>query len=176
MNGPEQFVIAYWLLPAVPFQDFFRETIRRLVVKYDAPFFEPHLTLAVRPDCPAETERRLARLRLGAVELRPIGIAFDSAFTKAFFLRFESHPSLHDLRVSLGVEDNRGFDPHLSLLYKKLPVGEQSRLASEIQLPFSSVTFDMVAATRCRLPVATAADVDVWESVASRGLIREEAD
>lgn len=171
MSEPPQFVIAYWLLPAAPARDFFRHTIRTLAAEYRAPGFEPHLTLAVKPDSPAEAERKLAELPTGPVELRLIGVAFTSAFTKTLFVRFDSSPLLRKLRASLGADHELAFDPHLSLLYQRLPEEEQARLAAEIQLPFASVTFDAVAATHCRLPVAAAADVTDWESVAARRLV-----
>ena len=73
---------------------------------------------------------------------------------------------------SLGRDATEVFDPHLSLIYQKMPEAEQKRLAAEIQVPFSTVTFDRIAATRCRLPVATAADVAAWETITSRRLGR----
>ena len=87
------------------------------------------------------------------------------------FVRFHSGPLLLHLRSSLGEDEDREFDPHLSLLYKKISEEEQAQLAAEIQLPFSSVSFDTIAATRCRLPIATAADVVLWESLGSRRLV-----
>jgi hypothetical protein len=170
MIEPPQFVIAYWLLPAAPARVFFRETIRHLAARCDAPLFEPHLTLAVRPDLPGQVDQTLAGLASGSIELRPMDLAFTSTFTKTLFVRFASSPPLLRLRASLGAEGDGTFDPHISLLYKKLPEEQQARLAAEIQLPFAAVTFGTVAATLCRLPVATAADVALWESIASRRL------
>ena len=51
-----------------------------------------------------------------------------------------------------------------------MPKGEQAQLAAEIQLPFTAVTFNTVAATRCRIPVTTAADVAGWETIRTRRL------
>lgn len=170
MAAPAHFVIAYWLLPATSAREFFRETIRRLAAKYDAPFFEPHLTLAVGLDAPGEPQRILAGLTTGPLELRIVGVAFTAKFTMTLFARFASSPALLQLRASLGAKPDQSFDPHVSLLYKKLPEEEQARLAAEIRVPFASVTFDRVAATRCRLPVARPADVALWKSIASRRL------
>ncbi len=170
MIEPPRFVIAYWLLPAAPACEFFRETVRRLAAQCDAPLFEPHLTLGLGHDSGGEADRTLARITLRPVELRVAGVAFTSKFTKTLFVRFDSSRPLLKLRDSLGVERDKTFEPHLSLLYKKLPKARQARLAADIQLPFATVTFDIVAATRCRLPVATAADVAVWKSVVTRRL------
>jgi len=39
-------------------------------------------------------------------------------------------------------------DPHVSLLYKKLPRATQRELAAVMRLPFRSVVFDSIAAVR----------------------------
>ncbi len=174
VNEAEQWVIAYWLLPAAPARDFFRETIQRLGFENDAPIFEPHLTFAVGSDSGHEAARELAKLPGGLVKLRVIGVGWTSRFTRSLFVRFESSPHLLQLRSSLGANEQHDFDPHLSLLYKKIPEEEQLRLATEIQLPFTQVSFDTVAATRCRMPVNGPDDVAVWKTVAARRLIREE--
>src|SRR5690349_18997221 len=40
-------VTAYWLIPAEPTRSFFQEVINDLARRYDAPFFEPHVTVHV---------------------------------------------------------------------------------------------------------------------------------
>ncbi len=172
MNAPASYAIAYWLIPAAPALEFFRETIRRLAAKCDAPIFEPHLTLAVQPDSSDAAGARLAKLPGDLVELRSLEIGWTSKFTKTLFVRFDFTPFLGQLRTSLGGDAAEDFDPHLSLLYKKSPEPEQALLAAEIRLPFASVTFDTVAATYCRLPVEAPADVAHWKPVAVRRLDR----
>lgn len=164
-----RYAIAYWLLPAAQSRDFFCKTIQRLAAKYNAPPFEPHLTLLVGPDVPGEPERTLARVTNGPVVLPVVGVAVTSKYTKTLFVRFDSTEALLRLRHSLG-EEGEAFDPHLSLLYKRLPKAEQVQLPAEIKTPFTSVIFDAIAATRCRLPVASAADVAIWKSIGWRAL------
>ena len=170
MAEPEQWVIAYWLVPAAPFREFFAEIIASLAARYDAPIFNPHLTVAVGPDSALASERALAGLTTAALELQASGIDFSEKFTRSLFVRFQPSPALRQLRASLGGKEDGGFDPHVSLLYQRLPEEEQARLASELQLPFAAVRFDAVAAIRCRIPVETAADVAVWKNVASAKL------
>ena len=168
MPEQEQWVVAYWLLPASDARDFFGEIIQRLAAKYEAPVFEPHLTLAVRPDTPDEAEQILAQAPGSLVELRPLEMGWTAKFTKTLFLRFASSELLRQLRCSIGAEGD--FDPHLSLLYQRIPETEQARLAAETQVPFPRVNFDRIVAIRCRLPVETVADVAAWQLVASRKL------
>jgi 2'-5' RNA ligase len=165
-------VLAYWLLPAPPAQEFFRATVGRLAAQHDAPLFEPHLTLAVGSDSATKSQRILTGIASEPLDLPAAGIDFTSKFTRTLYLRFQTTPELEQLRNSLGLEQGKDdpFEPHVSLLYKSIPVEEQSRLAAGIKLPFQTVRFDALQVVRCRVPVATPADVVAWEVVASRGL------
>jgi 2'-5' RNA ligase len=171
-QAQSQTVLAYWLLPAPPARDFFRQTIGRFAKECDAPLFEPHLTLAVGPDSAVAAQRILAGLAAEPIELHPTGIHFTAKFTQTLFVRFNSTPELNELRNSFGLErrDDDAFDPHVSLLYKQMAAENQAQLAAEIQLPFAAVTFNTVAATRCRIPVTAAADVAAWETIGTRPL------
>src|SRR5438105_13365467 len=42
---PRGIVIAYWLIPAEPAHCFFQGAINDLARRYDAPLFEPHVTI-----------------------------------------------------------------------------------------------------------------------------------
>ena len=161
----KNFVTALWLLPAAPARDFFRATIDRLARDYDAPRFEPHLTLGL-----LETSSALPQLRsASAIRLRPIGILFSSVFTQTLFVRFEMAPALDALRQSLGIRVS-GYDPHLSLLYRRLPAAVKERLAASIPLPFSTVVFDQISLVRCARPTESRADVEAWEHLESNKL------
>ncbi len=80
--------------------------------------------MAVVPDSGGEPERPLAGLIAAPIELPVRGVDFTAKFTQTLFVRFDSKPELEQLCDSLGLEKYgaQPFDPHLSLLYKKLPV------------------------------------------------------
>ncbi|MGI8890486.1 MAG: hypothetical protein ACR2G0_06840 [Chthoniobacterales bacterium] len=159
-------VIAYWLLPASTASAFFQATIRGLASECEGPLFEPHLTLAVGPDISEKSEYTRTRIRASKIELAVAGVAYTAKFTQTLFVRFEANPELLRLQALLGLDTaNQGFDPHLSLLYRNLPEDRQFQLAQQIRLPFATVTFDAIAAVRCRIPVESAADVAVWERI-----------
>ena len=167
-----QTVLTYWLVPASPAREFLREIVGRLAAECDAPLFEPHLTLAVGPDSVAPTQRILAGVADGPIELHANGIHYTSKFTKTLFVRFDSSPALEQLRESLGLDASaEPFDPHVSLLYKTLPAEKQSQLAAAVRLPFQDVRFDAIEVVRCRVPVATSADVAAWETIGTRRLV-----
>lgn len=163
-------MIAYWLLPAAPARKFFRETIGRLAAEFHAPVFEPHLTLGIGSDSVDEARRRLHDAAAGPIELPAAGVHFTAQYTRTLFVRFDSSPPLEKLRDSLGLASGDALDPHVSLLYQKMPAKNQARIAAAIRLPFRIVWFDALQVVRCRLPVATPADVASWEAVASQRL------
>ena len=160
---PRKFANAIWLLPAAPARTFFRGLVARLAAQYDAPVFQPHLTVGLgSPGMPDTITGK-------PLQLRVLGVYCSAQFTETLFVRLEPCPELTVLRQSLGVHA-RGFDPHLSLLYKKLPMVTKRQLAASIRLPFSTVTFDAVQIVHCPSPTTTRRDVESWKILASRRL------
>jgi len=54
-----QTVIAYWLIPSEPAHSFFQRIINDLARRYDAPAFEPHVTIHVGADRADAAEKAL---------------------------------------------------------------------------------------------------------------------
>jgi len=141
----------------------FRELIRILAKQFDAPRFEPHLTL-----CRAQDRQLPTR---GPIRLRVREIACSPQYTKTLFVRFEPNESLRKLVVDLGGKSIR--DPHLSLIYKSLPAAIKREVAATIHLPFRSVVFDAIKIASCISPTETRRDVEAWQIVASKRLSGE---
>jgi 2'-5' RNA ligase len=168
--------IIYWLVPARPERELFRELIGILGKQFDAPRFEPHLTILVARGDRQSPKEILRQIKASSIRLRVRGMGCSSKFTKTLFVRFETNGSLEKLAAKLGrVAKARAQsmrDPHVSLLYKKLPVRSKKELAAIILLPFRKVTFDSIKAVRCTLPIRNRADVESWEVVATKALRR----
>src|SRR5438132_14370642 len=109
----KQTAIAYWLIPAQPEQDLFRVIIRILAIQFDAPQFEPHVTILVAPrdrqprndrgsrtlsESPAKI---LQRITAAPIRLRLGDVGFSSKFTKTLFVRLKSSKSLEKLMADL---------------------------------------------------------------------------
>ena len=62
-------------------------------------------------------------------------------------------------------------DPHLSLIYKKLPAAVKRELVTTIRLPFRSVTFNLIKAVECVSPTETARAVNSWRVIATKRLL-----
>ena len=162
--------IAYWLLPERAARELFSRKIRDLARQFDAPLFEPHATVFIAPE---NSRAPLAVLRdLGQVnvELTIHSIRFSEQFTKTLFVQFEINSTLQQLgdaiRKASGAQDRYLIDPHLSLLYAKLPPETKQRLADKIGLPFREVCFTSICAMRCARPTTTAIEVGQWKLLA----------
>ena len=166
----------YWLLPAKPQRELFCELIRILRKEFRAPNFEPHLTLFVAAKDRLSPKKVLQQVRSRSIRLTPRGVGFSPQFTKTLFVRFKPSAELRKLVSDLGRVTKSPAkvpkDPHVSLVYKKIPRGTKKSLAAVLRLPFRTVVFDSIAAVRCVSPSRTAADVKSWKVLGKKSFRR----
>jgi 2'-5' RNA ligase len=164
---------AYWLIPSGSEWELLREVMGILCKGFDAPGFAPHLTVLVTSQ--SHSPRKvLEQVRAAPIRLNVRDVGFSSQYTKTLFVRFKPSAQLKQLTTDLSrATRSRGRparDPHISLLYKKLPRAVKAQLASFLRLPFRRVVFDSIQAVRCVSPTKTRADVEAWRVVARRSL------
>ena len=171
-------VIACWLIPAEPAHSFFQEVINNLARRYDAPAFETHVTIHVganRADAAENAISETARA-FTLIKLKVLEIGHSSKFIKTLFVEFALNKELRQLNEMIrNAAENSSqyeFEPHLSLLYKKIPAAPRRELADSIKVPFSEVIFDALKAVRCISPTRSRTDVDAWRAVATKKLCR----
>jgi hypothetical protein len=168
-------VIAYWLIPAEPVHSFFQGVINDLAFRYDAPVFEPHLTIHVGANRAqaAETVISKAGQNCRQVELEVGGVGHSAEFTKTLFVQFALSTKLRHLNqiIRTAEEESSGYqlNPHLSLLYKTLSATARRELVDSIKTPFAEVVFDGLKAVRCISPTRSREDVEAWRVVAASG-------
>jgi hypothetical protein len=168
--------ITYWLIPAKPVHSFFQDLISDLARRYDAPVFEPHMTIHVglhRFDV-AEKVAAEASACCGCIKVKMLEIGHSSEFTKTLFVQFASDAKLSRLNdiIRNVAQDSSNYQlkPHLSLLYKKMPTAARRKLADSIKLPFSEVVFDSIKVVRCISPTRSRAHVESWRVLAVKAL------
>jgi len=168
--------IVYWLLPAKPERELFCEVIRILRKEFRAPDFEPHLTLFSTTQDRESPKRVLRKISARSIRLTARGVVFSPEFTKTLFVRFKSSGALkklvEELRRAAKSRARTSSDPHVSLLYKKMPPAVKQELAAVMRLPLRTVVFDSIAAVRCPLPSRTKADVESWKILTKKSLRR----
>lgn len=178
-----QAVIAYWLIPAEPAHSFFQRIIDDLARQYDAPVFEPHVTLHVGADRADSAQQALGESmrECTPIKLKPLGIQHSDEFVKTLFVQFALTAELRHVKEIIrdAAQDSSQCDlkPHLSLLYNKMEAAVRRELAASIIVPFSHITFDKIKAVLCVSPTQSRADVESWRVVAAAGLLscREES-
>ena len=164
-------VIAYWLIPAEPAHTFFHRVIDDLARRFDAPVFEPHVTLHVGADRADSAQATLAEAEreYTPIKLKPLGIQESDEFVKTLFVQFALTAELCHVKgiIRDAAQDSSQYDlkPHLSLLYNKLEPAVRRELAASIVVPFSQITFDRIKAVRCVSPTQSRADVESWRVI-----------
>ena len=166
----ENRILALWLVPAPTAREFFHSLIAGLAQRFDAPAFEPHLTLFGTAFDDAVDFHSLDAVPLpDFIELEVDGIEFSDRFTKTLFVRFERTAELMDLKDvvsrSLGDQNRDELDPHLSLLYRTMPNEQKAELARTITLPFDRVRFDSMKAIRTPATIESRAGVEAWQTL-----------
>ncbi len=167
-------MLAFWLVPAPREREFFASLIEEFARRFDSPVFEPHLTLVGGI---ANHDRTLQAFRKRSVnarcELEIEGVHFSERYTKTLFVCFHLSDELRELRnaitQALDLESEDDFDPHLSLLYKKMPPAEQEELARSIKLPFQRASFEGLKLIAYPPTMTTRADVEAWREIDQRG-------
>jgi 2'-5' RNA ligase len=171
-----QTVITYWLLPSEPAHSFFQRIINDLARRFDAPVFEPHVTIHVGADRADAAKNALgtAARECKLIGLTPLGIDQSDEFIKTLFVQFAMNAELSKLNsiIREAANDSSQYElkPHLSLLYTNLAVATRRDLAASIDVPLSEVTFDVIKVVRCVSPAKSRAEVEAWRVVAAASL------
>ena len=170
-------IVCYWLIPAEPMRRFFLSTIEALAARFDAPVFEPHVTIYVTRNGAADPAKVLRSVLANRqpYRLSVRDIQSSEKFTKTLFVQFEATESLAHLSQTLqrasGSQDTYDLSPHLSLLYKKMADQAKLDLTASIHIPFTEVLFDLAKVVICPEPIKSRHDVESWRVGAEQKLI-----
>jgi 2'-5' RNA ligase len=171
-----QTVIAYWLIPAQPAHSFLQRIIEDLARRYDAPVFEPHVTIHVGANRTDLAEAALTHTaRKGKrTWLTPVRIDESDEFIKTLFVEFAPSEELREMNAIIrnAAQDSLQYElkPHLSLLYKKMEAAIRRDLAASMVAPCYEIGFDTIKAVRCVSPTQSRADVVAWRVLAAEPL------
>jgi hypothetical protein len=142
---------AVWLTPAPSDRRWLSKVIQDYAAEYDTPVFEPHLTLysgMVQTDYNLQTIVADSLISSSPITLEIMGLNYSENFFRTGFITFALSDRLlqlsHILRDHLSAPQEYVLEPHLSLMYKDIPI-EQKRLAMlRFVVSVQSVTFDTV--------------------------------
>jgi 2'-5' RNA ligase len=167
--------VAFWLLPAEPERNIFKDLIGRLALRFDAPDFEPHVTLhGGRMTVPRAREILGEIAAAPTLQLQIEGLAFSESYTKTVFVQFRASAETKALSAAVAADPEASsgyqFDPHISLIYKEMPAAEKEVLAKTIEIPFRNVTFDSIRLIACPAKITRREHVESWRILAERPL------
>lgn len=149
-----------WLIPQQKDNLYLQTLVSTLAVQYNTPTFRPHFTLYFgKTDSLDSVKKVIKRLvtsmgkNAKPIELTINGMDVTPDKFKSLYLTFEPEPELFAWSKQLGTaasQDNYIFVPHLSLLYKDMPLSEKRHIKEQIEptIRLSSVTFDQIELIR----------------------------
>jgi putative hydrolase of the HAD superfamily len=170
--GHEETRVAVFLTPAADDYRYADAIIRALSGSLDAPLFEPHLTvcsgLCVDPGVLRERVA-IAAQTLSPLVLRVKGVGCTEAYFRSLYIEFMPDLRLaalrDELKIAVDRTDNGVFLPHLSLLYRDMPLVEKETLALALPPGRREFTFDS-------LKVVTPANIKKgWRDTLSWGTL-----
>src|SRR4051812_23209705 len=124
-------ILTFWLIPTEPARSYFLNLIADLAARFDAPIFEPHVTLYATDAVGEDAHKLLDGAVAGAkaCRLTIAGIGHSQEFTKTLFVQFDSHQEVTSFtaRFAASSKSHQDYEinPHLSLIYKDLPAEEK---------------------------------------------------
>ena len=167
--------VAFWLMPAADAKAVFTSLINDLAQRFEAPAFEPHVTLQsadIEDRNAIGLLERIAETR-GLLHLQVDRAAFSDKYTKTLYVQFRPSEEATELSNAIArfvCDNGYEFDPHLSLLYKTMSRAAKEELAREIKVPDGQVSFDAIKLVHIPREIRGPDDVHAWRTIAERRL------
>jgi len=145
-----------WLQPSGKIYDILAKTIAELSNAYQAPFFEPHVTLL--GSLPGTEEEITGRSSQLGTSLQPFDIqltepAYGDQYFQCVFLKVQETLAMmnaHELAKRLFAIGTSPYMPHLSLLYGHYSIERKDKIAAAIpetlRFSFTVDTIDLIRA------------------------------
>lgn len=159
--------VSFWLVQIERDRTLYQSLITDLAYRYDAPIFQPHVTL-YSGDCErnrvSEFLRHQPRFE---IVLQIDRIQYSEPFTKTLFIQLVSTPELKQLsdEIQRFFGGSYSLDPHLSLIYAPLPEMEKRSLTQQIRLRDRAIHFDRICAIETPTQAQTREDVEAWRRI-----------
>lgn len=119
-----------------------KKIIEELSKKYQAPVFEPHLTLL--GDIEGKEKTIIEKTKELASKLEPFQLTlgkveFSTTYHQCVFVRVNPTASLMDAymqaRIMFGEKKDQVFMPHISLVYGNFAMPQREQITKEVALP-----------------------------------------
>ncbi len=165
-NGNEKF--ALWLKPDNEVYDVLNRIINSLSREYDAPRFEPHITVAGDISIPLTGLKEAVSEVAAKIEPMTLYLTetdYRDTLYQSLFIHVAPNDALLLLREQclseLGLE-HKPYMPHISLLYKEIDNDEKKKIVDRV-----GKRFDLVFIPDKLYLMRTAGEPEDWEEVMS---------
>ena len=149
-----------WLMPSDSDKVYLSSIIQSLSEAYDAPPFDPHCTIYSSVDDLESAKTIIDQLNFKPFEAKVNGLSQSDYIWKTIIFELETNPHLLLLHYlfNQAMLDPYTFEPHVSLIYKKMEEGERERIIQSLSI-MSKINFDRIAIVNTSEPVSE------WTSV-----------
>ena len=149
-----------WLMPSDSDKVYLSSITQSLSEAYDAPPFEPHCTIYSSVDDLESAKTIIDQLNFKPFEAKVNGLSQSDYIWKTIIFELETNPHLLLLHYlfNQAMLDPYTFEPHVSLIYKKMGEGERERIIQSLSI-MSKINFDRIAIVNTSEPVSE------WTSV-----------
>jgi 2'-5' RNA ligase len=162
---------SFWLLPVEPLKEQLRSIVQQLANEYEAIDFEPHVTIYCGPSDDDHTRiiaQEVASL-YSHLELIPVKLEHTSEYPKTLFIQFQESDVVR--RMSDAIKDRHArpadyvLNPHLSVLYKTMPLAMLAGICQTFDVPKGPYVFDRLRAIETELPLTRPDQIKRWRTV-----------
>lgn len=138
-----------WLEPINKDWVYLKNIIDNLAKKCDSPIFEPHVTIdsEIKKLPPSrnliESLQNISKVKINSLELK-----HSNYIWKTLFIQLENNFKLDQIRKNLRnqlcFKSKYNFDPHISLIYKKMDKSKKEEIISKLNIK-SEFIFDKIS-------------------------------
>ena len=161
-----------FLTPSADDFDYAGNLIREFCAKYDEPPFEPHVTVYSGALSDPEALKKAVTDAAAGVppfSLRVRRVGYSDEYFKTLFIEFEENAVLRGIyeRIRAGDDAETGYEliPHLSLLYKEMPLRDKEALARRVRIDRPEIHFDQLKIVSPRNETGGWRDTGQWQTL-----------
>lgn len=155
-----------WLIPSDSDKVYLSSIIQSLSEAYDAPPFEPHCTIYSSVDDLESAKTIIDQLNFKPFEAKVNGLSQSDYIWKTIIFELETNPHLLLLHYlfNQAMLDPYTFEPHVSLIYKKLKTEARKEIIRNLP-NIESFSFGSISI------VKTTGDVNNWGNIYEKNFI-----
>jgi Cyclic phosphodiesterase-like protein len=171
MDSPVACEHSFWLVPAEPMKNRLRALISSLAGRFSAVEFDPHVTVwcGVSDDARSREMAAVLARRFSPIELTPTILECTEEYTKTLFIKFGHSAYACEMFEALqrrqSPPSTYKFDPHLSLMYKSLPLDSKRKIRESLEVPSGTYRFDQLRIIEVEIPLTQDEQVRNWRTV-----------